>query len=252
VRKYVTRVSSFVVLSIALLSAAPLAAQTAPFKIGDSVEVMYAGKWVPGVVTKGLDSGTYVVNNGNFVMYINEGPDNIRPHQMTSSEKTRSDQSAQAFAHRPTGNGIGAQYGAREPVTCKSRKAPPTATTVKQYVYCGMEGMDADSNLVLVTNVSVQMASPRAYLFERDSGKYQIDQHAPVIDIRGGYKIYQCGKPNPVAGAFTATHNCVSYDQPAASGTCYRDTFGDWNCSLVGNRLASNSQVKDQMAPRGY
>jgi hypothetical protein len=230
----------------------PLQAQTAPFKLGDSVEVMYGGKWVTGVVTKPLDSGTYVVNNGNFVMYINEGAANIRPHQMSSAEKARSDQSAQAFARRPTGNGIGAQYGAREPVVCKSLTAPPTAATVKQYVYCGMEGIDGRSNLVLLTNVTVQMAAPRAYLLRQDSGKYQIDGRAPVIDLRGGYKMYQCGKPNLAGGAFSATHNCVSYDQPVATGACYKDTLGDWNCSLVGNRLASSSQVRDQMAPTGY
>ncbi len=251
-KRYTTRISSSLVLFIALLGAAPLQAQTPPFKLGDSVEVMYGGKWVTGIVTKPLDSGTYVVNSGNFVMYINEGPANIRAHQMTSTEKVQSDQSAQALAHRPTGNGIGAQYGAREPVICKSRTAPPTAGTVKQYVHCGMEGMDAGGNLVLVTNVSVQMASPRAFAYQWDSAKYQIDRNAPVIDIRGGYKLYQCGRPNLAAGAFTATHNCVSYDQPVASGACYRDTFGEWNCALAGNRLASNSLVKDQMAPTGY
>ena len=251
-RKLAARIASSAVLSIALLSTIPLAAQTAPFKLGDSVEVMYAGKWTPGVVTKGLESGTYVVNNGNFVMYINEGPDNIRPRQMTSAQKLEADKSAQAFAQRPTGNGIGAQYGARNPVTCRTRTAPPTAGTVKQYVLCHMEGIDIGNNLVLLTNVSVQMGQPRAYAYQQDSGKIQIDNRAPVIDIRGGYKLYQCGKPNLGGGAFTATHNCIAYDQPVATGSCYRDTFGDWDCSLVGNRPASSSLLTDQMPPRGY
>ena len=149
-------------------------------------------------------------------------------------------------------NGIGAQYGAREPSTCKSRTAAPTAATVKQYVLCGMEGIDFGNNLILLTNVSVQMGHPRAYAYQQDSAKNQIDNTAPVIDIRGGYKLYQCGKPILGGGMFTATHNCFSYDQPVASGSCYRDTFGDWNCSMVGNRPASSSQVKDQMPPRGY
>lgn len=233
-----------------LLGVAPLAAQTAPFKLGDAVEVMYAGKWTPGVITKPLDSGTYVVNNGNMVMYINEGDANIRPRQLTPAQQAEANQSAQALAHRPTGNGIGAQYGAREPATCNSRTATPSAANVKQYVLCGMEGIDIGNNLVLLANVTVQMGTPRPFGYQ-DAGRSQIDVRAPVIDIRGGYKEYQCGKPILGGGAFTATHNCVSYDQPVAAGICYKTTFGDWNCSMAGNRPASSAQVKDQMPPTG-
>ncbi len=249
-RNLAARILSSSILSIALLATA--AAQSAPFKLGDPVEVMYGGQWTPGVITKPLTSGTYVVNNGNSVMYINEGPDNIRPRQMTPAQKADADRFAQALAHRPTGNGIGAQYGARNPSVCKTRTAPPTAGTVRQYVFCSMEGIDARNNLVLLTNVSVQMGRPRAYFYSQDSAKIRIDNSAPVIDIRGGYKMYQCGKPNLGGGVFTATHNCVAYDQPVASGSCYRDTFGNWDCSLVGDRLASNSQLTDQMPPTGY
>jgi hypothetical protein len=155
----------------------------------------------------------------------------------------------------PTGNGIGAQYGARDPSTCQSRTAAPTAGTVEQYVRCGMEGIDVASNLVLLTNVTVEMASPRAFLYQQDAAKHQIDVRAPVIDIRGGYKMYQCGKPtlSVAMGVFTTTpSSCVSYDQPVADGACYKDTFGDWNCYLVGNRPASSSQVTGQTAPTGY
>ena len=155
----------------------------------------------------------------------------------------------------PTGNGIGAPYGARDPSTCESHTAAPTAATVEQYVRCGAEGIDGRGNLVLLTNVTVKMASPRAFLYQQDSTKRQIDARAPVIDIRGGYKMYQCGKPTlaAVMGVFTTTpSSCVSYDEPVAEGACYRDTFGDWNCYLIGNRLASSNQVTGQMAPTGY
>ncbi len=154
-----------------------------------------------------------------------------------------------------TPNGVGARYGARDPSTCKSRTAPPTAGNVRQYVHCGMEGVDAGGNLVLLTNVTVQMASPRAFLYQQDSGKDKIDVRAPVIDIRGGYKSYQCGKPvlSVAMGVVTTTPGtCNSYDQPVAQGACYKDTFGDWNCYLVGNRPASISQVTGQKPPTGY
>ncbi len=235
--------------ALAFLATRPLRAQDPPFKVGDAVEVQYAGQWTTGIVTKELTSGTYVVNHGNQVMYINAGPANIRRHQLTPAEEAEARQSAAALARRPTGSGIGAQYGAREPTTCASRTAPPTAANVRQYVLCGMEGVDAGQNLLLVTNLTVQVGRARAFLYQQDARWNKIDVRAPVIDIRGGYKLYQCGRPNLGGGAFAATHNCTTYDQPVATGTCYQDTFGDWHCALVGNRLASSSQVRDQMPP---
>ena len=238
------------VLALAVVAAKPLQSQTAPFKVGDSVEVMNGGQWTTGVVTKGLESGTYVVNHGSTIMYINEGPANIRAHKMTPEEKAAADQSAQALANRPTGDGIGAQYGAREPATCKSRTAAPTAETARQYLLCDMEGLDGFKNLMLLTDVTVQLAHPRAFIYSQDSGRSQIDVRAPVYDIRGGFKEYQCGKPILGGGAYTATHNCNLYEQPQATGTCYRDTFGDWHCLMVGNRVASTNQIREQMPPR--
>ncbi len=157
--------------------------------------------------------------------------------------------------NRANGNGVGAQYGARDPSTCKSRTAAPTAGTVTQYVRCGMEGIDMGGNLVLLTNVVVQMASPRAFQYQQDSARNKIDVRAPVIDIRGGYKWYQCGLPTLAVamGVVTTTpSSCVSYDQPVAEGSCYKDTFGDWNCYLSGNRPASISMVTGEKPPTGY
>jgi hypothetical protein len=244
------RISFALVLAVVLSAPGPLQSQNAPFKLGDSVEVQYAGQWTTGVVTKELQSGTYVVNHGSMIMYINEGPANIRAHQMTPAEKAVADQSAQALAGRPTGNGIGAQYGAREPATCKTRTALPSAETARQYLLCDMEGLDVGHNLVLLTDVTVQLAHPRAFIYTQDSGRSQIDVRAPVYDIRGGFKEYQCGKPIMGGGAYTATHNCNLYEQPQAAGSCYRDTFGDWHCTMTGNRPASSNQVREQMPPR--
>jgi hypothetical protein len=66
---------------------------------------MYGGKWISGVITKGLESGTYVVNHGSQIMYINQGPANIRAHQMTAAEKAVADQSAQAGRPAPARTG---------------------------------------------------------------------------------------------------------------------------------------------------
>ena len=249
-KKLAVRISFALLFALALFATAPMQSQTAPFKVGDSVEVMYAGKWTTGVVTKGLESGTYVVNHGTMIMYINQGSANIRAHKMTPEEKAEADQSAQALASRPTGNGIGAKYGAREPTTCKTRAAAPTAETARQYLLCDMEGIDAGNNLLLLTDVTVQVARPRAFIYNQDSSRPQIDVSAPVYDIRGSFKQYQCAKPILGGGAYTATHNCNLYEQPKAAGTCYRDTFADWHCTMAGDRVASTNQVREQMPPR--
>jgi hypothetical protein len=43
-----------------------------------------------------------------------------------------------------------------------------------------MEGLDGFQNLVLLTDVTVQLAAPRAFLYTQDSGRSQIDVKAPV------------------------------------------------------------------------
>ena len=243
------RISLTIVLAFALFMATPVHGQTTDFKVGDSVEVMVDGKWEPGFVTGRSGPGGYYVSQGRFGMFAKNDPEHIRAHKMTSTEQAEADKSAAALASRPTGNSIGAQYGVREPATCKSRTAPPSAATARQYVLCGMEGFDGVHSVNLLTDVTVQVASPRAFIYNQDSGDKQIDVKAPVYDIRGSFKQYQCTKPRTDGGAYLATHNCILYDQPVAAGSCYRDTFGDWHCSLTGNRLASTG-VAGQMAPR--
>jgi hypothetical protein len=87
--------------------------------------------------------------------------------------------SATALQAQTPRNSIGAQYGACDPSTCESRTAAPTAGTVMQYARCGMEGVDVAGNLVLLTNVPAQMSSPRAFLYQQDSAKHQIDAGTP-------------------------------------------------------------------------
>jgi hypothetical protein len=243
------RISFTLVLAFTLLIAEPVQGQTTDFKVGDSVEVMINGKWEPGFVTGRSGPGGYYVSQGRFGMFAKDDPAHIRAHTMTPGEQAEANKSAGELASRLASNGIGAQYGVRNPTTCKSRTAPPSAATVRQYVLCGMEGFDGFQSVNLLTDVNVRVAPPRAFIYGQDSGDKQIDVKAPVYDIRGAYKQYQCSKPRTDGGAYLATHNCILYDQPEAAGSCYRDTFGDWHCSLTGNRLASTG-VAGQMAPR--
>jgi hypothetical protein len=248
------RISFAFLLALTLVLAKPINAQTTYFNVGDSVEAMGPdGKWASAVVLEACDRANgcygYTVVQGSYRWFVKSAY--IRAHSMTPAEQAEADKTAAELAARASsGNGIGAQYGVREPTTCKSRTAPPSnAPNAKQYVLCDAEGFDGVENVNLLSDLNVQVAPARAFIYTRDSGDKQIDVKAPLYDIRGSYKQYQCGKPHPGNGAFAATHNCILYDQPQAMGSCYRDTFGDWHCSLTGSRLASTG-VADQMAPR--
>jgi hypothetical protein len=235
--------------------AAAAQGQTTGFKVGDSVEALFRGTWYPAVVTGragcGGTCGPYYLISGRDRWTVNEGPANIRAHALTPAEQAVADSSAAELAERAkSGNGIGAQYGTREPTTCKSRTTAPTSAAVaKQYVLCGMEGFDGIQVMNILSDVNVQVGGQRAFNYARDAADNQVDVKAQVIDIRGSYKQYSCTKPVTNGGAYLETHNCVLFDQPVATGSCYKDTFGDWHCSLTGNRLGSTG-VAGQMAPR--
>ena len=228
---------------------------TTDFKIGDSVEALFAGKWSPATVTGragcGGTCGPYYLITGRDRWTAKEGPANIRAHTLTPAEQAVADNSAAELAARAKGgNGIGAQYGTREPTTCKSRITPPTSSAIaKKYVLCGMEGFDGIQVMNILTDVNVQVGGQRAFNYVRDAADNQVDVKAQVYDIRGSYKQYSCTKPVTDGGAYLATHNCVLFEQPVATGSCYRDNFADWHCSLTGSRLGSTG-VAGQMAPR--
>jgi hypothetical protein len=55
-----------------------------------------------------------------------------------------------------------------------------------------------------------------------------VDPSQTVYDIRGSYDRYQCTYIGNINGE--RGKNCTHYAQPNASGECYKDTFGEWNC----------------------
>lgn len=125
--------------------------------------------------------------------------------------------------------GIGAAYGAREPVDCASRaepaQGPPTAAQVVEHLKCTTEGV-ADGSLYLledveVTEVGEGQAPDESYFPD-------IDAAHPVFPIRGNLVRYECRREN----SSNAGANCVVHVEENAAGNCYRITSGDWNCSM--------------------
>jgi len=100
------------------------------------------------------------------------------------------------------------------------------------------EEEDAIGNtLHLVDNVKVQVGSGRPFKARTDVNS-EIDPSQPVYPIRGSYVRYACDVPhlwpatNTSPAQNTAGKNCRLTDQPHASGSCFRTTFGDWHCFM--------------------
>ena len=142
--------------------------------------------------------------------------------------------------------GIGARYGARDP-HCGSRKtagkgAPPLET-VRESLSCAYESVFGGM-LYLIDNVRVEFAgNGRPYNPGADPMR-DIDASAPVYPIRGSLSRYQCREVR-VAGV---GRNCYLYDENPAFGQCYKNTAGDWICSMSG---AQGLQKKDMPPPSG-
>ncbi len=227
--------------------AAPPAAAAGQFRVGDNVEINSAGTWKWCTVSSPLQAGGYNVQCGPDDLRIGSDPGHIRPHTLTAQEQAIVNQTNNAMAHRPTGNGPGAQYGTREPTTCNSRSGPLNATTARQYFICDNEGIIYNT-MNLVSNVTISALASRPFNYNQDSAKNGIDVSQPVYDIRGSYKKYQCVKPLNPDNAFNVTHNCYLYDQPNAEGSCYMNTFHEWHC-LMSDFHVGNIPVKNQMPP---
>lgn len=247
------------------------------FRVGDYVDAQYAGQWLPGQVKElqyygagGRCSppsatcstvGAYIVT---FVIIPSNGPQDltlsltdVRARVATVEDKRVAVETAAALARQPHGNTLGAKYGTRDPRTCSSRTAPahgaPSAEQARQYVICELEQGDGAGPLSLVTNVKVQVASvshaPNQFVKEITTAR--IDPREPIWDLRGSFTSYHCKSLGSLTASndFARTHNCSMSDQPSATGYCYKDTFGDWHCGMLG---AATNERPNVLPPGGY
>lgn len=257
-------------LTFVLLIGAVSSLQSQTFKAGDLVEAHLFDQWLPCKVFKPemnwLVPGAAGLRGYTVTCTINaeSGPQesfvavaDIRARAATAQDKSVSAETAAALARQPKGNTLGAKYGTRDPRTCASRTAPahgaPSAEQARQYVICELEQGDGKRPLSLVTNVKVQVASvshpPNQLIKEITAAR--IDPREPVWDIRGSFTSYRCFALSTLGAQndFARTHNCWVIDQPAATGYCYKDTFGDWHCGLIGSVVDWRTNV---LPPAGY
>ena len=191
-------------------------------------------------------AGAYQVNWGSIVVPASGDPKYIRACPGGTAAAGTDAATKDRLARLPKGNGIGAQYGTRNPATCGNRKVAITAVTAKMLLACDSEGLLGDK-LDLITDIALQVGSPRAFNYSQDSSATGIDARQPVYDIRGSYSRYQCMLLSEEPNDFAKTHNCFKYPATAGGyGRCYTDTFGDKHCEMTGG---GPTQLKDQMPP---
>jgi len=122
------------------------------------------------------------------------------------------------------------QYQARNPRRCKALNAPPKPEQLVAAVQCEME-VDRPTGLFLMQEVQVQMGEQRGYDVQIDGNLEEIDASAPVFPLAGSLKQFWC---SPVGVGYPAGANCTVSPMPQATGKCWKTTFGDWKCNLVG------------------
>lgn len=157
-----------------------------------------------------------------------------------------------AFSASFAQTSVGANYGSREPRTCEDTKAPAkgaiTAALAAKYLNCQMEGLSGGS-LYLVENVKVEAVGggiPYAAIMGQRSLS-EIDVKYPVYPIRGSFLQYQC--QNRLTAARVADANCNTYNNPKATGYCYKTTFGDWRCNMNDPASGSAENIHHDVPP---
>ena len=70
--------------------------------------------------------------------------------------------------------------------------------------------------------------------------------------IRGRYDKYQCNEIDVAAKmkGRNPSDNCTIYPQPEAEGSCYRNTFGEWECSMTDIAIGLGTAQHYQPAPK--
>jgi hypothetical protein len=144
-----------------------------------------------------------------------------------------------AYAQKDAGK----KFGARDPQTCSSRKAPASgalsAEQAKQYFICDSEKVVESSSLGellnLVTDVKVEIGKGRPFNMQADSFGFAtdlgIDPSQTVYPIRGSFTSFQCAKIGSTNG--NPGKSCSKLPQPEAKGICFKTTFGEWHCDMT-------------------
>jgi hypothetical protein len=146
--------------------------------------------------------------------------------------------------------GVGAPYGARDPVACPSLKQAqaPSPQQAAVLVRCKRETLNSGSGeLWLMENTVVDSIGPAQHF----TTLYNVltmanaDTTKPVHVIKGSWRWVVCISRKG-AGA-NADVNCRETPVTGATGGCWRTTAGEWACAMNGRSGETRQGVR---APR--
>ncbi|MCX6602416.1 MAG: hypothetical protein NTV52_02345 [Acidobacteria bacterium] len=129
----------------------------------------------------------------------------------------------------------GAKYGARDPQKCGSTKEPAkgvlSADLAKRYFACHVE-REFSGNLYLVDNVTLEVGKGTSFKeLPGGSRPFEADPDGLVYQVRGSFLRYSCSAESDFMR--NKGKNCDVEKEEKATGTCFRNGFGDWICNVI-------------------
>jgi hypothetical protein len=137
-----------------------------------------------------------------------------------------------------------ADFQARNPRTCAKVTSAPNAAQAKALVQCDHDMMMNSYTLLLVTDLVVEMGSPRA----ATANEYiqDLDTTAKIYPLRGQSVWWSCG----LVSQWGVGTNCQKWPAvPGGVGRCWHTLFNDWRCSMTGG---GPNYVTKQPGPTTY
>ena len=146
------------------------------------------------------------------------------------------------------GAGFGADYGARDPVRCVplTQAGPPDPEQAAFLVRCAHE-VERGGGLYLMKDLVIRIGKGRPYDLLDDTSVSEVDMSVDVFPLRGSFTWSECGRQeNAISLGKNPDRYCTEADIPNATGACWFNLFGEWQCTLGGRR---EGPVRDNMPP---
>jgi hypothetical protein len=97
-----------------------------------------------------------------------------------------------------------------------------------------MDGL-TPNGLTLIQDVKIEEGTPRRFV-NTDAGLEGIDLNAMVIPLRGSYTSYFCNIVSPQFAP--AGKSCQVSPIDSSPGWCWKTSFGDYSCKMLGGVLS--------------
>lgn len=152
-----------------------------------------------------------------------------------------------ASASQPAGSQISppptmnAALRARHIRTCAEVTHVPSEAEAGALIQCQQEREDREGDY-LFQNLQIRMSTPRPYIYNQDSHLTNIDTTLKLYPIRVTGDWYGC------RGGAT----CTVQHFTNSEGSCWKTTFGDWQCHTSAGYTPRNPNETQQPGPTTY